>query len=122
MDITDELFDIPLKQKPYPFRIITDSAYYQMPDCVRTDMLYFKSDDNLTYVQDFDELDDTKDLLRDALGYFGCGTRDHDSVYIMMKFTSFIGATAVLFHIKCINSTKRCYLSRLTKPQVDGLL
>lgn len=104
--------EIPIKQKEYPFTIITEKEYIdsKSPKFI---LLYFRSNDKLIELDTRKEFyRASKNALNDALGYFGCGTMDHHAVHIKIdtRFTNLAKVCdSVLFRIKLFNTTSKAW-------------
>lgn len=105
--------EVPIKQKKYPFTIITEQEYLdsKSPKFI---LLYFRSDDRLIELDTREEFyHASKNALNDALSYFGCGTMDRHSVHIKIdtRFTNLEKiCDAILIRIKLFNTTSKAWM------------
>lgn len=103
--------EIPVKQKKYPFTILTDKEFLTSK-APKITLLYFRSNDELIELRTGENFNRARTVLEDALGYFGCGSTNLDFVYIKLDtcFTNLEKVCdGVLFCIRQLNTTSTAH-------------
>ena len=105
--------EIPIKQKKYPFTILTDREFLTSK-APKITLLYFRSNDKLIELRTGENFNRVRAVLEDALGYFGCGSMNLDFVYIKLdaRFTNLEKVCdSILFCIRQLNTTSTAHFS-----------